>query len=70
MAPALLRVALPLQLDSGRPRWMPGTALPWHHQRYGVGRPGSNDALLRRVLDLPTPAQCFAGAAQVALLPH
>jgi hypothetical protein len=70
MAPALLGVVLPLQLDSGRPRWRPGAALPWHHQRYGVGRPGPDDTLLRRVLSLPTPARCFAGAAQVALLPR
>jgi hypothetical protein len=39
-------------------------------QRYGVGRPGPDDALLRRVLSLPTPARCFAGAAQVVLLPR
>jgi hypothetical protein len=68
MAPALLRVVLPLQPDSGRPRWRPGAALPWHRQRYGAGRPGPDDALLRRALGLPTPARCFAGAAQVALL--
>jgi hypothetical protein len=47
-----------------------GAALPWHRQRYDAGRPGPDDALLRRVLDLPTPARCFAGAAQVALLPR
>jgi hypothetical protein len=70
MAPALLGVVLPLQLDSGRPRWRPGAALHWHRQRYSVGRPRPDDALLRRVLDLPTPARCFAGAAQVALLPR
>jgi hypothetical protein len=66
----LLGVVLPLQLDSSRPRWRPEAALPWHRQRYGVGRPEPDDVLLRRVLDLPTPARCFAGAAQVALLPH
>jgi hypothetical protein len=70
MAPTLLGVALPLQLDSGRPRWRSGVALPWHRQRYDIGHPGLDDALLRRVLDLPTPARCFAGAAQVALLPR
>jgi hypothetical protein len=70
MARALLGVVLPLQPDSGRPRWRPGAALPWHRQRYGAGRPGPDDALLRRVPGLPTPARCFAGAAQVALLPH
>jgi hypothetical protein len=68
MAPASLGVVLPLQPDSGRPHWRSGAALSWHRQRYGVGRPGLDDALLRRVLDLPTPARCFAGAAQVALL--
>jgi hypothetical protein len=47
-----------------------GAALPWHRWRYGAGRPGPDDALLRRVLGLPTPARCFAGAAQVILLPH
>jgi hypothetical protein len=66
----LLGVVLPLQLDSGRPRWRPGAALPWHRQRYSVGRPGPDDTLLRRVLGLPTPARCFAGATQVALLPR
>jgi hypothetical protein len=66
MALASLGVVLLLQLDSGRPRWRPGAALPWHRQRYGAGRPGSDDALLRRVLGLPTPTRCFAGAAQVA----
>jgi hypothetical protein len=45
-------------------------ALPWHRQRYSAGHPGPDDALLRRVLCLPTPARCFAGAAQVALLPR
>ena len=35
---------------------------------WSVPRP--DDALLRRVLGLPTPARCFAGAAQVALLPR
>jgi hypothetical protein len=54
----------------GRPRWRPGAALPWHRQRYGIGHPGPDDALLRRVLGLPTPARCFARAAQVALLPR
>jgi hypothetical protein len=70
MAPALLGAVLLLQPDSGRPRWRPGAALPWHRQRYGAGRPGPDDALLRRVLGLTTPARCFAGAAQVALLPR
>jgi hypothetical protein len=70
MAPTLLGVALPLQLDSGRSRWRPGVALPRHRQRYGVGRPGPDDALLWRVLGLPSLARCFAGAAQVALLPR
>jgi hypothetical protein len=70
MAPALLGVVLPLQLDSSRPHWRPGAALPWHRQLYGVGCPGPDDALLRRVLGLPTPGRCFAGAAQVALLPR
>jgi hypothetical protein len=70
MAPALLGVVLPLQPDFGRPRWRPEAALPWHRQRYGVGRPEPDDALLRRVLGLPTPARCFAGAAQFALLPR
>jgi hypothetical protein len=69
MAPASLGVVLPLQLDSGRPRWRPGAAVPWHRQRCGAGHPGPDDALLRRVLDLPTPARCFVGAAQVVLLP-
>jgi hypothetical protein len=45
-------------------------ALPWHRQRYGAGHPGPDDALLRRVLGLSTPTRCFAGAAQVALLPR
>jgi hypothetical protein len=44
-----------------------GAALPWRRQRYGTGRPGPDDALLRLVLGLPTPARCFVGAAQVAL---
>jgi hypothetical protein len=66
----LLEVALLLQLDSGRPRWRPRAALPWHRHRYGVGSPRPDDALLQRVLDLPTPARRFAGAAQVALLPR
>jgi hypothetical protein len=44
--------------------------LPWHRQRYDVGRLGPDDALLRRVLGLPTPARRFAGAAQVALFPR
>jgi hypothetical protein len=70
MAPALLGAVSPQQPDSGRPRWRLGAALPWHCQRYGAGRPGPNDALLRRVLGLPTPARCFVGAAQVALLPR
>jgi hypothetical protein len=70
MAPALLGVALSLQPDSGRPRWRPGAALPEHHQRYVVGRPGPVDALLRRVLGLPSLARCFAGATQVAMLPR
>jgi hypothetical protein len=70
MAPTLLGVALLLQLDFGRPHWRPGAALPWHRQQYDVGRLGPDDALLRRVLGLPTPARCFAGAAQVALLPR
>jgi hypothetical protein len=43
--------------------------LPWHRQRYDTGCPGLDDALLRLVLGLPTPARCFAGAAQVVLLP-
>jgi hypothetical protein len=47
-----------------------GAALPWHHQRYGVGHLRPDDALLRQVLGLPTPARCFAGAAQGALLPR
>jgi hypothetical protein len=59
-----------LQPDSGRSRWKPGVALPWHRQRYGIGRPGPDDTLLRRVLGMPTPARCFAGAAQVVLLPR
>jgi hypothetical protein len=59
MAPASLGVVLPLQPDSGRPRWRPGAAVPWHRQRCGAGHPGPDDALLRRVLDLPTPARCF-----------
>jgi hypothetical protein len=70
MASALLGVVLPLQPDSGRPRWRPGAALPWHRQQYDTRRPGPNDALLRRMLGLPTPARCFVGAAQVALLPR
>jgi hypothetical protein len=70
MAPALLGVLLPLQPDSVRPHWRPGAALPWHRQRYGAGRPGPVDALLRRALGPPTPARCFAGAAQVTLLPR
>jgi hypothetical protein len=70
MASALLGVVLPLQPDSGRPHWRPGATLPWHRQRYGSGRPGPDDALLQRVLGLPTPARRFAGAAQVALLPR
>jgi hypothetical protein len=44
--------------------------LPWHRQRYGARRPRPDDALLRRVLGMPTPARCFAGAAHVALLPR
>jgi hypothetical protein len=63
MAPALLGAALPLQLDSGRPRWRTGAALPWHRQRYNARRLGPDDAPLQRVLGLPTPARCFAGAA-------
>jgi hypothetical protein len=53
-----------------RPRWRPGAALPWHRQRYDTGCPGPDGTLLRRVLGLPTPARCFAGAAQLALLPR
>jgi hypothetical protein len=45
-------------------------ASPWHRRRYGAGRPGPDNGLLRRVLGLPTPARCFAGAAQVVLLPR
>jgi hypothetical protein len=45
-------------------------SLAWHRQRCGAGRPGPDDALLRLVLSLPTPARCFAGAAQVVLLPR
>jgi hypothetical protein len=45
-------------------------ALPWHRQRYGAGRTGPDDTLLLLVLGLPTPARCFAGAAQVVLLPR
>jgi hypothetical protein len=45
-----------------------GGTLPWHSQRYGAGCPGPDDALLRRVLGLPIPARCFAGAAQAAPL--
>jgi hypothetical protein len=45
-----------------------GAAPPWHRQRYGAGRPGPDDALLRRVPDLPIPARCFVRAAQAALL--
>jgi hypothetical protein len=33
-----------------------GAALPWHRQRYGAGRLGPDEALLRQVLGLPTPA--------------
>jgi hypothetical protein len=47
-----------------------GVALPWHRQQCGAGRPGQDDALLRLVLGLPTPARCSAGAAQVVLLPR
>jgi hypothetical protein len=47
-----------------------GAALPWHRQRCGAGRPGPDDALLRLVLGLPTPARCSTGAAQVVLLPR
>jgi hypothetical protein len=35
-----------------------------------AGRPGPDDALLRPVLDLPTPTRYFDGAAQVVLLPR
>jgi hypothetical protein len=70
MAPTLLGVVLPLQPDSGRPRWRPGAALPCHRRRYGAGRLGPDDTLLRQVLGLPTPTRCFAEAAQVALLPR
>jgi hypothetical protein len=70
MAPASLGVVLPLQPDSGRPHWKPGAAPPWHHQRYDAGCPGPDDALLRLVLGLPTPARCFVRAAQVVLLPR
>jgi hypothetical protein len=70
MVPASLGVVLPLQPGSGRPHWKPGAALPWHRRRCGAGRPGPDDALLRLALDLPTPARCFAGAAQVVLLPR
>jgi hypothetical protein len=66
----IARSSIAAAADSGRPRWRPGAALPWHRQRYGAGRPGPNDALLQRVLGLPTPARCFAEAAQVALLPR
>jgi hypothetical protein len=30
--------------------------LPWHHRQCGAGRPGPDDALLRPVPGLPTPA--------------
>jgi hypothetical protein len=70
MAPASLGAALPLQPDSSRPHWKPGAALPWHRQRYGTGRLGPDDVILRRVLSLPTPARCFDRAAQVVLLPR
>jgi hypothetical protein len=43
-------------------------APPWHHQRYDAGRLELDDALLQRVLGLPTLARCFVGAAQAALL--
>jgi hypothetical protein len=70
MVPASLGAVLPPQLGSGRPHWRPGAALPWHRQRYAAGRPGPDDALLQRALDLPTPARCFAGVAQVVMLPR
>jgi hypothetical protein len=70
MAPASLVVVLLLQPGSGRPHWKPGAALPWHRQRCDAGCPGVDDALLRLVLGLPTPARCSAGAAQVVLLPR
>jgi hypothetical protein len=35
-----------------------------------AGRPGPDDALLRLMLGLPTPARCFAGAALVVMLPR
>jgi hypothetical protein len=47
-----------------------GGSPPWHRRRYGAGRPGPDDALLRPVLGLPTPARCSAEATQVVLLPH
>jgi hypothetical protein len=45
-----------------------GAAPPWHRQQYGAGRPGPDDALLRRVPGLPIPARCFVRATQAALL--
>jgi hypothetical protein len=47
-----------------------GGSLPWHRQRYSAGRPRPDDVPLWRMLGLPTPARCFAGAAQVVLLPR
>jgi hypothetical protein len=45
-----------------------GGGIAWHRQRYGAGRPGPDDALLRRVPGLPTPVRYFARATQVAPL--
>jgi hypothetical protein len=70
MVLASFGVALLLQPGFGRPHWKPGAALPWHRRRCGAGRPGPDDALIRPVLGLPTPAQYFAEAAQVVLLPR
>jgi hypothetical protein len=70
MAPASIGVVLLLQPGSGRPHWKPGAALPWHPRRCGAGRPRPDDALLRPVFGLPTPARYFAEAAQVVLLPR
>src|SRR5687767_4767725 len=70
MAPASLGVVLPLKPGFRRFHWKPGVALLWNRKLYSTGRPAPDDALLRLVLGLPTPARCFAGAAQVVLLPR
>jgi hypothetical protein len=47
-----------------------GGSLALHRRRCGAGRPGPDDAFLRPVPGLPTPARYSAEATQVVLLPR